>query len=282
MGSADRAQTPGMAPRVCYTPGIGADTPHEGTASQMPELIFIVPAYNEEASLPGVVRDLREHYPAAAIAVVNDGSTDRTAAVARALGVHLLDLPINLGIGGAVQTGLRFAARGDYRFTVQFDGDGQHRADQVAALLAPLRRDECDAVIGSRFLRRGDYRAPLLRRLGIAVFRAVNSWVIGQAISDNTSGFRAYNHAACAFLAQVYPHDYPEPESVVTLARRGFRLREVPVAMRERQGGRSSITFLRAIYYMSKVLLAIAVGATRRTVPRPGAEVDPPARALPR
>ena len=235
----------------------------------MAELLFIVPAYNEEASLPGVVRDLREHFPAAAIAVVNDGSSDHTAAVARALGVILLNLPINLGIGGAMQTGFRFAARGDYRFVVQFDGDGQHRADQVPILLTLLLRNECDAVIGSRFLRPGDYQAPLLRRMGIVVFRTVNSWVIGQAISDNTSGFRAYNRAACAFLAEVYPHDYPEPESVVTLARQGFRLREVPVAMRERQGGRSSITLVRSIYYMCKVLLAIAVGATRRTVRQP-------------
>lgn len=246
----------------------------------MQDLIFIVPAYNEETSLPGVVGDLRAHYPVAAIVVVNDGSTDRTAAVARALGVRVLDLPINLGIGGAMQTGFLYAARGGYRLAVQFDGDGQHRADQVAALLAPLLRDECDAAIGSRFLRREGYRAPLLRRLGIAVFQAVNSWVIGQMISDNTSGFRAYNRAACTFLARVYPHDYPEPESVVTLARHGFRLREVPVAMRERQGGRSSITFARSIYYMSKVLLAIAVGATRRTVRREAGEIEPPARAL--
>ncbi|MFN8512970.1 MAG: glycosyltransferase family 2 protein [Chloroflexia bacterium] len=243
----------------------------------MAEVLFIVPAYNEESSLPGVLSDLRLHQPAADVVVVNDGSTDRTAAVARAHGAMLLDLPVNLGIGGAVQTGLIYAVRQGYRVAVQFDGDGQHRADQVASLLDPLLRGECDVVIGSRFVRAGSYRAPLMRRCGIAIFRMVNSLLIGQAIHDNTSGFRAYNRAALAFLAADYPDDYPEPESVVTLARNGFRLREVPVLMRERQGGRSSITFARAIFYMGKVLLAILIGATRRKTRREGDESAHPA-----
>lgn len=237
-------------------------------------LLFIVPAYNEQASLPAAVRDLHAHYPAAEIAVVNDGSSDGTAAVARGLGMQLLDLPYNLGIGGAVQTGLLFAAREGYDAAVQFDGDGQHRADQIAKLLEALRRPDCDVAIGSRFLGRSAYQAPPARRLGIAIFRAVNSLVLGQTITDNTSGFRAYNRSAIAFLAREYPHDYPEPESVVTLCRQGFRVREVPVAMRERQGGSSSITFFRSIYYMGKVLLAILVGATRRTTRR---SLDEPA-----
>ncbi|HET8631053.1 MAG TPA: glycosyltransferase family 2 protein [Thermomicrobiales bacterium] len=230
----------------------------------MNRLLFIVPAYNEQASLPAVIRDLRAYHPAADIVVVNDGSKDSTAQVACALGVRLLDLPYNLGIGGAVQTGLLFAARERYDVAVQFDGDGQHRADQIALLLDALREPDCDVVIGSRFLGPAAYRPPLARRLGIAIFRIVNSLLLGQQITDNTSGFRAYNRRAIAFLAREYPHDYPEPESIVTLCRHGFRVREVPVAMRQRQGGSSSITFLRSIYYMCKVLLAIGVGVTRR------------------
>lgn len=230
----------------------------------MNRLLFIVPAYNEQASLPAVVRDLRAHHPTADIVVVNDGSSDATAGVARALGVRLVDLPYNLGIGGAVQTGLLLAARECYDVAVQFDGDGQHRADQIAVLLDALRQPECDVAIGSRFLGPAAYQPPLLRRLGIAIFRIVNSLLLGQQITDNTSGFRAYNRRAIAFLAREYPHDYPEPESIVTLCRHDFHVREVPVVMRQRQGGNSSITFFRSIYYMCKVLLAIGVGVTRR------------------
>lgn len=234
----------------------------------MTRVLVLIPAYNEAVSLPAVVSDLRAHYPAADVVVIDDGSTDQTAAVARGLGVQLLALPYNLGIGGAVQTGLRLAARQGYDCAVQFDGDGQHRADQLPALLAPLLARQADAAIGSRFLRPGGYQAPPGRRVGIAIFRRVNTLIVGQTITDNTSGFRAYGRAALAYLAEAYPHDYPEPESVVTLCRQGFRVVEVPVLMRERQGGRSSITLVRSIYYMIKVLLAIGVRATERPVGR--------------
>jgi glycosyltransferase involved in cell wall biosynthesis len=234
----------------------------------MGKLLFMAPAFNEARNLPFVVRDLREHHPDADIVVINDGSTDDTAQVARRLGVHLLDLPFNLGIGGAVQAGLLFAHRGGYDVAVQFDSDGQHRADQVDELLAVLNDPSVDVVIGSRFLGASGYQAPWLRRVGIEVFRVVNSWVVGQRMTDSTSGFRAYKRPVIAYLADEYPHDYPEPESVVTLCRLGFRLREVPVRMRERQAGRSSITPMRSIYYMLKVLLAIGVGATRKTTGR--------------
>jgi hypothetical protein len=240
------------------------------TASKfMVRTLFIVPAYNEEENLTAVISDLRAHYPDVDIVVVNDGSTDGTAASARSLGVILLDLPYNLGIGGTVQTGLLFANQEGYDIAIQFDGDGQHQADQVGKLLEAFRDRSCDVVIGSRFLGSSVYRPPLMRRLGITIFQLVNSLVLGRKITDNTSGFRAYSRAAIAFLARNYPHDYPEPESIVTLCRNGFEVVEVPVSMRERQGGRSSITFWRSIYYMCKVLIAIIVGATRRTVRRP-------------
>jgi glycosyltransferase involved in cell wall biosynthesis len=230
-------------------------------------VLFIVPAYNEAGALPGVLRDLRERWPEGDIVVVNDGSTDDTGALARRLGADVLDLPCNLGIGAAVQTGLLFARERGYAAAVQFDGDGQHRADQVAALLAPIQAGEADVVIGSRFLQ-GGYHAPPVRRAGMAVFRWFNSLLAGQRLTDNTSGFRAYTAPALAFLAGEYPFDYPEPESAVALVRHGYRVREVPVEMRARQAGTSSITFWRAGYYMVKVLLAIAAGALRRPARR--------------
>jgi glycosyltransferase involved in cell wall biosynthesis len=226
-------------------------------------IAFIVPAFNERASLPGVVSDLRAHYPTAEIIVVNDGSTDDTAEVAESLGVTVLSLPFNLGIGSAVQTGLLYASRSDAEVAVQFDGDGQHFAGEVAKIIEPLRRGEADAVIGSRFVSGSSYRPPLMRRVGIGIFSWVNSLLVRRRLTDNTSGFRAYNRKAMEFLAVDYPHDYPEPESVVTLIRSGFRLVEVPVQMRVRAAGRSSITLLRSIYYMAKVLTATLIGATR-------------------
>ncbi|MBI1761018.1 MAG: glycosyltransferase family 2 protein [Acidobacteria bacterium] len=235
----------------------------------MARILFIIPAYNERANLPAVAADLRAYYPDAELAVVNDNSTDDTAEITRSLGLTLLDLPCNLGIGGAVQTGLLYAARGAYDIAIQFDGDGQHCADQVERLLQAVQADGCDAAIGSRFLVPSDYHPPLFRRIGIAIFRLVNSLVLQRTITDNTSGFRAYNRAAIQFLAREYPYDYPEPESVVTLCRQGYRVQEVPVRMRERQNGHSSITFWRSIYYMFKVLLAIFVGATRRSLQKP-------------
>ncbi len=233
----------------------------------------MVPAYNESESLPGTIADLREHYPKTDIIVINDGSTDGTAEAALGLKVTLLDLPFNLGIGGAVQTGLLYAARHGYDIAVQFDGDGQHRADEVYKLLRAIQSGQCDAVIGSRFLEPSQYRPPLMRRIGIAAFNTVNSLILSRRISDSTSGFRAYNRKTIEFLAQNYPHDYPEPESVMILCRSGFRILEVQVEMRERQNGQSSITFTRSIYYMCKVMLAILIGATRRPLRRPKDEI---------
>ncbi|MBK6799281.1 MAG: glycosyltransferase family 2 protein [Acidobacteria bacterium] len=239
----------------------------------MSRIVFMVPAYNESESLPGTIADLREHYPKTDIIVINDGSTDGTAEAALGLEVTLLDLPFNLGIGGAVQTGLLYAARHGYDIAVQFDGDGQHRADEVSKLLRAIQSGQCDAVIGSRFLVPSQYRPPLMRRIGIAAFNTVNSLILSRRISDSTSGFRAYNRKTIEFLAQNYPHDYPEPESVMILCRSGFRILEVQVEMRERQNGQSSITFLRSIYYMCKVMLAILIGATRRPLRRPMDEI---------
>jgi len=269
---------------VAVADGVGDErAPAQSERPGLPpaRLLFIVPAFNEQEALPAVVGDLGAHFPAADIVVVNDGSADGTAAVARSLGVHLLDLPYNVGIGGCVQTGLLFAARHGYDVAVQFDGDGQHRADQVVALLAALAAGN-DAAIGSRFLAAGGYRPPLGRRLGMALLRRANALALRRPVTDSTSGFRAYGRETIAFLAEEYPHDYPEPESLVTLCRNGFRVVEVAVSMRHRQAGASSITTVRSIYYICKVVLAIAVGATRRPTRRPSDGPAHPDRLDPR
>jgi len=237
--------------------------------------VAIVPALNEEATVPRVLEELRAFDPGLDVVVVDDGSVDRTAAVAAANGARVLRLPFNLGIGGAVQTGFRFAFEQGYDLAVRVDGDGQHDPAQLAAVLEPVLRGEADIAVGSRFAaREGDgYRSSRSRRIGIRILASVVSRMVGQRVTDTTSGFQALNRRGIALFARDYPHDYPEVEATVMVFRHRLRLVEVPVSMRERGGGRSSITALRSIYYMVKVLLALFVGLFRRTVlPQEGSE----------
>ena len=228
------------------------------------KILIIVPAYNEEASLPGVIRDLSENMPSADVLVVNDGSRDATELVARKLGVMVLDLPFNLGIGGAVQAGYLYAERNGYDVAVQFDGDGQHLAGEIKKLLEPLEANRADLVVGSRFMTAGGYKAPVFRKMGIAIFSFVLSSIMGTTVTDSTSGFRAANRRVIEFFAHIYPDDYPEVEALVLLHKTGLRMAEVPAVMRERTGGRSSITPIRSIYYMTKVLMAIFIDLMKR------------------
>jgi glycosyltransferase involved in cell wall biosynthesis len=228
------------------------------------KILIIVPAYNEEASIPGVIRDLREHIPSADVLVVNDGSRDRTSAIARTLGVMVLDLPFNLGIGGAMQTGYRYAGRNNYDIAVQFDGDGQHLGAEIGKLLEPLIAGTADLVVGSRFLTAGGYKAPVFRKMGIGIFSFVLSRIVEITVTDSTSGFRAANRRVIEFFAQTYPEDYPEVEALVLLHKIGLRMAEVPASMRERTGGRSSITPIRSLYYMTKVLMAIFIDLVKK------------------
>lgn len=232
------------------------------------KVLVIVPAYNEAANIVQVIAQLHGGFSAADLLVVNDGSTDKTGLLAEKTGLaRVINLACNLGIGGAVQTGFIFAVRYGYDAVLQFDGDGQHLAEEIPALLDPLSKDEADVVIGSRFCSaRQGYRSSPLRRVGIRLFSALNYLLIRQQITDNTSGFRAYNREAFTFLAGFYPVDYPEPEAVLLLGKNGFRIREVSAHMRERQGGRSSIRGLLSVYYMMKVMLAIFMGALRPKV----------------
>jgi glycosyltransferase involved in cell wall biosynthesis len=227
--------------------------------------LIIVPAFNEEAAIRQVIGQLKQDAGQWDIMVVNDASTDRTGELANGYeGVLVADLPFNLGVGGAVQTGLIYAAGHDYDLAVQFDGDGQHKAAEIDKLIAPILAGEADTTIGSRFLVPvGGFRSTWSRRMGIKVFEWLSFILIRQRITDCTSGFRAYNRNAIRFLAADYPVDYPEPEAVIFLGKKGLRMREVTVTMHERQGGSSSITFLNSPYYMIKVMLGMIMTAIR-------------------
>jgi glycosyltransferase involved in cell wall biosynthesis len=228
------------------------------------KILIIVPAYNEEESLPGVIQDLRQHLPTADVLVVNDGSRDATSQTARKLGVSVLDLPFNLGIGGAVQAGYLYADRNDYNIAIQFDGDGQHLAGEIKKLLGPLLDGKADLVVGSRFLLPGGYKAPVFRKMGIRIFSFVLSRLLGKVMTDCTSGFRASNRRVIEFFSRGYPDDYPEVEALVLLHKVKLRMTEVSVDMRDRTGGKSSITPLRSVYYMTKVLMAIFIDMMKR------------------
>jgi glycosyltransferase involved in cell wall biosynthesis len=235
--------------------------------------LAVVPAYNEAGTVVGVLRSLQERAPHFDILVIDDGSTDRTADLAERAGARVLRLPFNLGIGGAVQAGFAYAKENGYRRLVQVDADGQHDPDEIRRLEHALDGDpSVDLVCGSRFLT-NDYRypAPISRRTGIHVFAYMLSRIVGQRVSDPTSGFRMYNRRAIELFARDYPHDYPEVEAVLMVHFHRLRMREVPVRMYKRGGGASSITSGKSILYMIKVLLAIVVGLVRaRPVPEPG------------
>jgi glycosyltransferase involved in cell wall biosynthesis len=225
-----------------------------------PRCLAIVPAYNEEASIAEVVSEVRDFDPEFEVLVVDDGSTDATAACAEEAGARVLRLPLNLGIGGAVQAGYMYALERDFDIAVQVDGDGQHDAAEIGRLLEPVLAGRADMAIGTRFAGLRAYRATLGRRIGIGMFAALVSLRVRQRMTDTTSGFRAVNRRGIRLFAADYPHDYPEVEAVVTAARGNLRVCEIPVFMRPRLAGQSSITPFRSFYYVVKVLLALFVG----------------------
>jgi glycosyltransferase involved in cell wall biosynthesis len=236
-------------------------------------MLAVVPAYNEAGSVANVVQSLKERAPRFDVIVVDDGSTDDTAVEARAAGAEVVRLPFNLGIGGAVQTGFLYALEHDYDYMAQVDGDGQHEPAELEALRAEFERDpSLDVACGSRFLSpESSYTAPISRRTGIHLFAFTLSKILGQRVTDPTSGFRLYNRRAIRLFASDYPHDYPEVEAVLMLHASRLRMREVPVHMHVRGSGRSSITRGRSVYYMIKVSLALLVGLMRRrSVVEPG------------
>ena len=228
-------------------------------------ILVILPALNEGRNIARAVRGIQEGLPAVDVLVVNDGSSDDTAAEAQTAGAQVLELPYNLGIGAAVQAGFQFARAHNYDIVLRNDGDGQHAPENNVDLLARLEAGDADVVIGSRFIEaHGDYGTPLLRRLGSAILAGLLSSIVGQRVTDPTSGCAVFNRRAIHLFAEAYPHDYPEPEAIVMLHRSGLRQMEAPVRMIPRQHGDSSITPLRSVYYMIKVVLAILVNLLRR------------------
>lgn len=226
-----------------------------------PNILVIVPCFNEQGAIAGVVRDLvavrqREGYKLDVL-VVNDCSTDKSMDIIRTLPCLYLNLPVNLGIGGAMHSGYRYAYLHGYDIAVQMDGDGQHPADELPTVLEPILKQEADISIGSRFINREGFQSSFSRRVGIKYFRWLNQLLIGKTIHDSTSGFRAFNQRTIAIANNYYPDEYPEPESIVQFGLQGLRIKEVPVRMRHRQEGVSSINTSRAFYYMLKVSLGI-------------------------
>lgn len=226
--------------------------------------LIIIPAYNESECLERTIQDIREHAEGFDYLIVNDCSTDNTRDICEKNEFHYINLPINLGIGGAVQTGYQYAYENGYDLAVQIDGDGQHDAAFLKQMAEVMEEEGADMLIGSRFIEKEGFQSSLARRIGIIYFTALIKMLTGTKITDPTSGLRMINRSVIKIFARDYPKDYPEPESVVAVLRRGKQVKEIPVVMRERQGGSSSIQFWKSIYYMIKVTLAILVECMRK------------------
>jgi len=229
-------------------------------------VLVIIPAHDEQASLPATLAEVREKAPSVDVLVVDDGSFDATSRVARAAGVPVLRHPVNLGVGGALQTGFRWACEHGYDIGVQLDADGQHDPAYLPALLAPVVEGRADVSIGSRFVSSTGYRAPWNRRLGMLLFSGVVRLALGRPISDTTSGFRAYHRRVMEVCQHDFPKDFPDAPLLIGLARRGFRLDEVPVVMRERRAGTSFYTLGKQLYYPYKNLLASLMALIRKPI----------------
>lgn len=224
-------------------------------------IAIIIPAFNEEKTIAHVVKSVTELIEKnnfqAKIVIINDCSTDRTREIAQEIKCTTLNLPINLGIGGAMQTGFRYAFENGFDYAIQIDGDGQHPACEIPKLLSAIQEKKYDIVIGSRFILKQGFQSSALRRIGISWFRWLNKFLIGVYVRDSTSGFRIINRKALAVFSQNYPDEYPEPETIVLAKKNNLSIGEVPITMKERQGGKSSIGFFSGVYYMWKATLGI-------------------------
>lgn len=221
--------------------------------------LLIIPAYNESENIEKVVNNIVQNYPEYDYIIVNDGSKDNTEKICLKNGYHVLNLPINLGIGGAVQTGYCYARDNDYDVAVQIDGDGQHDVGYLAEMIKLIENGQADVVIGSRFVEKEGFQSSQIRRIGIKFLSALAKILTGVRVKDITSGYRAVNRMFINIFAEDYPSDYPEPEAMVIAAVYGGKIREYPVVMRERENGESSITLKKSVYYMIKVTLAMMI-----------------------
>jgi glycosyltransferase involved in cell wall biosynthesis len=226
--------------------------------------LVIIPVFNEEETLRGVILGIRSFLSQADILVVNDGSTDSTGNIAREEGVLILEHPYNMGIGATMQTGFLYALNNGYNIAVQIDGDGQHDARFITSLIKPILDGQANLVIGTRYLSDGGFKSTFLRKLGIRFFTTIIWIFTGKKITDPTSGFRAMDRKGIELFSKEYPSDYPEVEALISAYKKGLHFQEIPVTMRNRQGGASSIGILSALYYMVKVTLSISIGSFRR------------------
>lgn len=221
--------------------------------------LIIIPAFNEAGSLPTLIANIKKLNEEYDYIIINDGSSDETKQLCLREGYSVINLPINSGIGVAVQTGYKYALENDYDIAIQIDGDGQHDVEYLAVVIAPLEKEKVDVVIGSRFITGEGFQSSGTRRLGIQILSSIIWMCTGVNIKDVTSGFRAVNKDFIRVFAEDYSKDYPEPEAIVTAKMYGGVIKEVPVVMKERESGKSSITFKKSFYYMIKVTLAILV-----------------------
>ena len=221
--------------------------------------LVIIPAYNESGNIDKTINDIKQNAPDFDYVIINDCSTDKTLEVLRKKGYNYLNLPINLGIGGAVQTGYRYAYYHGYDMAVQFDGDGQHNAAYLEKMAEVLVETDSDMVIGSRFIEKEGFQSSGLRRVGIGFFSKLIKMLTKKVITDPTSGMRIVNRRLLEVFTNDYPKDYPEPESTVTALSKGYKITEIPVKMNEREEGASSISNLKGVYYMIKVSIAIII-----------------------
>ena len=223
------------------------------------KILIIIPAYNESENIERVIDDLIENYPQYDYLVVNDCSKDDTEEILKRRGYNYISLPFNLGIGGAVQSGYLYAEQNGYDIAIQLDGDGQHDPAYIEKLIEPILNGEADMAIGSRFIEKEGFQTSFMRRLGINLIRIIIKLCCGIKVTDTTSGFRATSKRLTSYFAKNYAQDYPEPEAIVAASLNGFVVKDVPVQMREREGGVSSINARRSLYYMIKVSLALII-----------------------
>ena len=220
-------------------------------------ILVIIPAYNEEKNIVNVVNSLKSKSPDIDYLIINDCSKDSTEEVIKENGFNYVSLPVNLGIGGGVQTGYKYAVKNNYDIAIQFDGDGQHEAEYIEKLIEPIIQGEADMVIGSRFIENEGFQTSFMRRFGINVLKVLLKICCKQKVTDATSGFRATNKQLTKRFSEIYAEDYPEPEAIIDAVLSGYKVCEIPVIMHERTEGESSINAFKSVYYMIKVSIAI-------------------------
>jgi glycosyltransferase involved in cell wall biosynthesis len=230
------------------------------------EILIIVPSYKEEKNITHVISGIIKYFPNADILIIDDGSKDRIREIAERFGINTIVHPFNMGYGVTIQTGYKYAVRNGYEILVQFDGDGQHDPRFIDPMINELKESGSDVVIGSRFIEGGGYDAPFLRKMGIKFFSKIASLITGQKITDSTSGLQVLNKKTFTFYSKMenFPYDYPDADTIITLCYAGFRVKEIPVQMHDRREGKSMTSGLKALFYITQMLISIIITLIRK------------------